>query len=348
MNLIKQKSKIFFSKQNQPYLIKIALSSFLLLNKSFINALFFYQIKKKSYRFLLFGILCYPITSYSQVMPYQDMFFWFKDDIEKNQIKKIEAYEFTNLGDSIIIDSNITKGELLTEEHYDNSGRIIIKKNHYPYSDIEYKKREITYLGNRVGTFKLYTNTKLERVETYSWNNDVLDLWHIKTFDNNQEQAYTKQIGRNMLEKPTNELIKMGNKILNNDTLIYVGNATIRFNKASKKQIDSTLIYPSNSDTVYKSEIFVHGKLIYKEIHRQKNNILTQRIEEFQKGEFHRVYYRKSENGRVIVEKQIHKVANLNYDKFYYYHSNGTPIRKEVYKNSSLPETVVYYKILNY
>jgi hypothetical protein len=120
---------------------------------------------------------------FGQVMPYEDMFFWNIKELNSNRIKKISAYEFKNLGDSTIADSNITKGELQTEEYYDNLGRIIVKKNHYPYSDIELKKRELTYLGNRVGTFKYYVTNELARSETYTWNQERLDYWEVKQIE---------------------------------------------------------------------------------------------------------------------------------------------------------------------
>ena len=49
--------------------------------------------------------------------------------------------------------------------------------------------------------------------------------------------------------------------------------------------------------------------------------------------------------GKVFFEKQIHVVPNLNFDKMYYYSLDGVPIKKEIYRNSDLPESVVYYLV---
>jgi hypothetical protein len=292
------------------------------------------------------------LSGFSQVMPYEDMFFWNQTDLNNNRVKKITAYEFKDVKDSIIADTNIVKGEMQTEEYYDNLGRIIIKKNHYPYSDIELKKRELTYLGNRVGTFKYYVTNELVRSETYTWNQERLDYWEVKQIEHGQEFMFTKQILRNMLYKPTNELIKSGKRVISNDTIIYFSgdhsHSNIRYNKKTKTLIDSTVFFNPDGDTLFHKEVYINHLLFYKEVHWHRDNELTQRTEEYEGGVFQKVYYRRLIDNRVILEKQIHVVPTQNYDKFYTYSDKGLPIKKEVYFNTETPSSVIYYEVVKY
>jgi hypothetical protein len=148
------------------------------------------------------------------------------------------------------------------------------------------------------------------------------------------------------------EIVKSGKKIISTDTILHEINdemhIVVRKNQKTKITSDSIITYHKfNGDTIFKKAIYNKGILTYKEVHWKIGDELTQRIEEYEEGIFHKVYYRISEKDRVFFEKQIHVVPVFNFDKIYTYSLTGVPIKKEVYRNGDTPETVVYYKITN-
>jgi hypothetical protein len=287
---------------------------------------------------------------FSQIMPYKDLFFWNKEDLAKNRVQKIEAYEFEYFKDSIIADSNINKGLLQVEEIYDSLGRIVSKTNFYSYSDVEYIKRSLGYNPDgTVNTYLQFSKDSLIQTEFYLWQNHLLKEWKILMIKDGEKHHFDKEIKYNTLNQPILEILKHEKKTVQSDSIknYQYKNLSIRVRKNAKTKevLDSIVTFPLDGDTVYKKEIYKNKLLVYKEVHWIKDNETTQRIEEYEDGIFHKVYYRRLSNGRIIFEKQIHVVPNLNFDKLYYYDGKGMPVKKEVYHNQSAPTSVVYYKI---
>ncbi len=144
-------------------------------------------------------------------------------------------------------------------------------------------------------------------------------------------------------------ILSKGNKVLNKDTILNynIDGAKIRVAKNILSQIvlDSVIEYQNIKDTILKKEVFESDRLVYRENIVEVNGVITQRIEEYKEGEFFRVIYRRSKGGNVFLEKQIHQIPNLNYEKKYYYDNKGLPIKKEVFRNSVIPESIIYYTI---
>lgn len=297
---------------------------------------------------LVLFLSCSFLFTGAQVFPYQDLFFWSQENMQQNKITQLDGYEFDYVEDSIIVDSNITLGIHQTEEYFDTIGRVIQKINHYSYSDVGYKKRVIHYgEDGHVKSYFHYSKESLERAEIYEWKNGRLENWRISAVTPEGLKNFVKEIIRDSKGQEIFQLLKKGRKILSKDSInFYVDNGSkirTRKNIATKEVLDSIVDYKTIGDTIIKKEIYEKGVLIYRELVWNKNDERTQRIEEYQNNEFYKVHYRRSIDGLVHFEKQIHLIPNLNFEKKYYYTDSGIPIKKELYRNEAVPVSVVYY-----
>ena len=297
---------------------------------------------------LLIFLTCSFLHINAQVFPFQDLFFWSENNIQGNKIAQLDGYEFEYFQDSIIADSNITLGIHQTEEYFDSIGRVTKKINHYSYSDVGYKKRVIYYSPDgHVKSYFHYSKESLERAEMYEWRNGKLENWKITASTPEGLKIFVKEIIRDGKGQEIFQLLKKGRKVLSKDSIKHFINddveIRIKKNIASNKTIDSIVQYKASGDTTFKKEIFEKELLIYRELVWIQNGETTQRIEEYQNNEFYKVYYRRSVDGLVNFEKQIHLIPNLNFEKKYYYTPEGIPVKKEFYRNESIPVSVVYY-----
>jgi hypothetical protein len=298
--------------------------------------------------FVLFGFIY--SSAIGQVYPFQDLFFWSQEDLLKNKISQIDGYEFEASPDSLKRIKDYTTGEHQTEETFDSLGRIRSKTNFYLYSDIGSKKRELNYnLHDQVVFYANYEKDSLKREEHYIWSDSELENWTVKVIEEGEEINFSKETQCNNHGLEIQEILKIGKKIMRLDTIIYLETDAykikVRRDKIKNKQIDSLIVFKTKGDTLFKQEIYESNLLVYKEIHWTDNEHLTERIETYEEGLFHKVYYRVSNEGRVFFEKQIHVVPNLNFDKLYYYSLEGIPLKKEIYRNQDTPDSVIYYSV---
>jgi hypothetical protein len=292
-------------------------------------------------------------SAFAQVFPYEDLYFWSKKDILANKIKYIYGYQFENDTTFVFHDSLCTIEKLQTEEFFDSYGRIIAKTNFYPYTDVGYKKREIGYNNNNeISSYSHFTRTKLDRSEQYIYQSSLLVEWNLMIEEHGFKQHFTKKIDYDLHRRPYLETISTPKKKISKDSIYHFAEenftAIVRKNAQTKEVVDSVVLYKVSGDTLLKKEIYEKGILVYKETHWQDAKTTTMRIEEYQEGVFHKVYYRRLMEGRVYFEKQIHVVPNLNYDKVYFYNHLGVPTKKEVYVNGDKPVLITYYKTETY
>lgn len=298
---------------------------------------------------LLFGI-GFSTSCFAQVFPYQDLFFWSQKDFLANKIVQLDGYEFDYFEDSLIVDSTIFLGIHQTEEYFDSLGRITQKTNHYAYSDVLLKKRLISYhtYGN-VKSYFHYSKDSLERAELYEWENGKLDQWKISVPTPYGLKNYSKEITRNPNGQETIESLKIGKKTLAKDTIIYYKTkdyiSRVKKHLPSMEVADSIIEYTATGDTTLKKDIYEEGVLVYRALNWGTENEQTQRIKEYKDDLFYKVYYRILQDQKVVVERQIHSIPNLNFEKYYYYSEVGIPQKKEIYKNSKKPISTVYYVV---
>jgi len=209
----------------------------------------------------ILGLLMFCFKGFSQIMPYRDLFFWNKEEIAKNSIQKIQAYEFEYFSDSIIADSNISKGLLQTEEIYDSLGRIVSKTNFYPYSDLGSIKRILVYNPEgAVHSFLQFTRDSLTQSEFYVWQNQLLKEWKITMIKNGEKLQFEKETRYNVQNQPVFEQLKHEKKVIQADSIHTYpyknANVRVRKNAKTKEVLDSIITYPIDGDTVYKKEIY--------------------------------------------------------------------------------------------
>lgn len=305
-------------------------------------------------RFFVLLPLLGPLLIWGQNLPYQDMSFWRTEMIQAHKVTSIASYEFPFQPDSIVPDSLINTGIQQTLEEFDSLGRIIAKTNFFTFSDQQYAKRLLTYSDEGlVKSYFHYSQTELVRAELYHWENGLLDNWIITVNEPEMRtpKVFSKEIKRDINGTDRMILVKEGRKIVMADSLSHLqkpwGNVTLIKPVRGIKVRDSIVQYHPKGDTVFKKMIYHQGQLEYAETHWHYAGEFNKKVAEYQEGQFYRAYYRRFKDGRLIREKQIHQLPNLNFTKIYSYNHLGLPLKKEIYRNTELPISVVYYRIQN-
>ena len=288
---------------------------------------------------------------WGQELPYNNLFFWDKEKITENEVNSIHSYRFPYLKDSVLVDSVISTGIWQTEEKFDSLGRIVEKINHYKFSDRGDQSKRIEYnKAGKVETFTHYERDKLVRAEAYEWSEGKLDSWSISVPEENGFTNYKKEIIYSRKGSEIKIRLKKGRKVLSEDTVILIERPTFsaRVVKSGKNRQtkDSVVYHVTSKDTLLKKDVYIDGIIKYNEnkYFLSNGNMQIKSIE-FVDGIFNSSYYRTYENGVIIRERQIHQIPNLNYTKKYYYSEAGLPIKKEIYRNTEKPVSVIYYTI---
>lgn len=300
--------------------------------------------------FVLFALVG-TFPSAAQNLPYQGLSFWNTETIQTHQIHSISSYEFESpLEDSILSDSVIKTGIWQALEEFDTLGRICSKTNFYTFSDQQYTKRTLTYHPDgTVKSYVHYVQTDLVRAELYHWEHAQLSHWIITLTEPNTEKPviYSKEIQRDTNGTAQLMQVKIGEEVVLTDGLFRLDlpNASVTLVRPLNDSIttDSIVEYHPRGDTVLNKKSYHHGQLEYHQTHWSYGGEFTQKVVEYQQGEFYRAYYRRFKNQQLILEKQIHQLPNLNFSKLYFYNPDGLPLKKEIYRNTELPVSIVYY-----